>query len=219
MDWIFAGRGHHGTDGPFGRSFERFRRGFGGTGGGFPGGRAFRAARMLSSDDLQLIMLLYLKEKPRHGYEIMKALEEQSSGLYIPSPGVIYPALTYLEEMNYASAQSEGNKKLYSITNEGRAFLKQHSAVAEEILEQLTRFGKKMARMQRQFANEEAELDPDLDDPRKQVRGEMRKLKTEIFDAAHELMHEIRERMGESREGNQRLLDVIQMAIQEIRKK
>ena len=52
---------------------------------------------MLASGDLQLIVLALLQEKPRHGYEIIKALEEHSSGLYTPSPGVVYPALTYLQ--------------------------------------------------------------------------------------------------------------------------
>jgi DNA-binding PadR family transcriptional regulator len=219
MNCDFGKAGRHWGEGPFGRGFERFMGMFGGPAGGFPGGRGFRAARMLSSEDLQLIILLYLNEKPRHGYEIIKALEEQSSGLYTPSPGVVYPALTYLEETNYAGAQSEGNKKLYNITDQGRAFLEQHKAVAEEMMEHLIRFGKKMARMRRHFAEEEAELDPDLDDARKEARGEMRESKFEIFRAAHELMHEVRSRLGESKEDNERVLDVIRRAIQDVRKK
>src|ERR1700722_19474753 len=103
--WNFGGRGHRG---PFGGR-HGFLGHFGGLMGG--GGRGFRAARMLASGDLQLIVLELLKEKPRHGYDIIKELEERSSGIYTPSPGVVYPALTYLEEMSYAASEAEGNKK------------------------------------------------------------------------------------------------------------
>src|SRR5580704_12862436 len=98
--WDFGRGGHgHGHGGPFGG-----RHGFFGRFGGGFGGKGFRAARMLASGDLQLIVLLLLKERPRHGYEIIKELEDRSSGIYTPSPGVVYPALTYLEEMSYATA-------------------------------------------------------------------------------------------------------------------
>src|ERR1700690_2889425 len=104
--------GHHGHGG--------IKSGFLGGFGGFMGaGRAFRAARMLASEDLQLIILALLEEKPRHGYDIIKALEEHSSGLYTPSPGVVYPALTYLEEMGLALSETEGSKRRYRITEAG----------------------------------------------------------------------------------------------------
>src|ERR1700727_2574367 len=86
-------------------------------------GPGMRAAKMLASGDLQLIILMLLSERPRYGYEIIKALEQQSSGIYTPSPGMVYPALTYLEEMGYATASTEGTKKLFSITEEGSAHL------------------------------------------------------------------------------------------------
>ena len=88
------------------------------------GGRGgFRAARMRASGDLQLIVLALLGEKPRHGYEIIKALEEHSSGIYTPSPGVVYPALTYLEEMCYVASETHGNKKLYALSQAGSEHL------------------------------------------------------------------------------------------------
>ena len=74
-----------------------------------------RAGRMLASGDLQLIILALLSMKPRHGYEIIKAIEEHSSGIYTPSPGVVYPALTYLEETGFALSETQGTKKLYRI--------------------------------------------------------------------------------------------------------
>ncbi len=62
------------------------------------GGRAFGMGRKLASVDLQLLILALLSDKPRHGYEIIKALDERSKGFYAPSPGMVYPALTYLEK-------------------------------------------------------------------------------------------------------------------------
>ncbi len=106
-----------------------------GMGGGFlagmdahgrGGGDDFRTGRKLGSGDLQLLLLLLLQENPRHGYELIKAMESRTSGYYTPSPGVIYPALTYLEEIGFASVEAEGNKKLYRITESGTAFLKEN---------------------------------------------------------------------------------------------
>ena len=105
----------------------------------------WRMARMLASGDLQLIILALLTEKPRHGYEIIKAIEEHSSGIYTPSPGVVYPALTYLEEMGYASSEQEGTKKLYQITEAGAEYFRKNHQAADEVLEQLARFGRRMA--------------------------------------------------------------------------
>src|ERR1700735_4750951 len=93
--------GEHHRHGYLGR-----RHGFlGGFSEGF-GGRAMRAGRMLASGDLQLIILALLSDKPRHGYEIIKAIEEHCSGIYTPSPGVVYPALTYLEETGFAVSET-----------------------------------------------------------------------------------------------------------------
>src|SRR5271170_2575215 len=146
----FEGRGRHG----FGRG--RF---FGRFGSGFVGGPGMRAAKMLASGDLQLIILALLSEKPRYGYEIIKQVEGHSSGMYSPSPGMVYPALTYLEEMGYAASESEGTKKLYRITEAGTAYLNQNRASVEETLDQLARFGRKMAEFQKQYAEENEEND------------------------------------------------------------
>jgi DNA-binding PadR family transcriptional regulator len=82
-------------------------------------------------------------------------VEEQSSGVYTPSPGMVYPALTYLEEMSYAVAAAEGTKKLYSITDEGTEHLGKHRAAATELWTQLAIFGRKLAHFRKQFAEEE----------------------------------------------------------------
>ncbi len=86
------------------------------------GGR--RGGRVLDHGDLRLLALQLLQEKPRHGYEIIKAIEERLAGAYSPSPGVVYPTLTLLEELGHATvAASDGGRKLYAVTAEGTAWL------------------------------------------------------------------------------------------------
>src|ERR1700683_1053884 len=103
-------------------------------GGG--GGRTFRLARELASVDLQLLILGLLAEKPRHGYEIIKALDERSKGFYVPSPGMVYPALTYLEEIGHATVVADGARKLYSITDTGKEHLAKHISHADALFAQ-----------------------------------------------------------------------------------
>jgi DNA-binding PadR family transcriptional regulator len=108
-----------------------------------------RARRMLAQGDLRLIALALIAEQPRHGYEIMKVLEDKTAGWYSPSPGMVYPTLTYLEETGYVTAQAEGAKKLYSITAEGRAHLEANRDFVDAVLERLAATGEKIARMRR----------------------------------------------------------------------
>ncbi|WP_454850350.1 PadR family transcriptional regulator [Rhizobium binxianense] len=124
---------------------------------GFRGGGMFgEAARMgmgrkFSAGDLQLVLLALLDEQPRHGYELIKILEERSGGFYVPSPGVIYPALTYLEETGLAEVENEGNKKLYRITETGRRKVEENRTMIEHTLAKLQRIGEKMAFVNRMF--------------------------------------------------------------------
>lgn len=121
--------GEHGRMSHFGR-----RRGLLGSFSDGFGGRGMRAGRMLASGDLQLIILALLNEKPRHGYEIIKAIEEKVGGAYSPSPGVIYPTLTLLEELGYVTVESaEGGKKLYRITETGDAELADRKTIVDGI--------------------------------------------------------------------------------------
>src|SRR6202167_2478902 len=116
--------------------------GFGHGGSGFMGGHGggdFRWARKLGSKDLQLLILSLLGERPAHGYELIKTIEERSGGFYTPSPGMIYPALTYLEEIGQAVVTVDGNRKLYAITEAGQASLDAHREEATTILEALSR--------------------------------------------------------------------------------
>lgn len=101
-------------------------------------GHGMRSRRMFEQGDLRFILLHLLQERPRHGYEIIKALEEQFGGMYSPSPGVIYPTLTLLEELGYATVTaSEAGKKLYGITGEGRAFLDTNRVAVDAALARL----------------------------------------------------------------------------------
>lgn len=129
-------------------------RGHFGPGGGHRGrhgggGDFMRARRMLAQGDLRLIALALIAEQPRHGYEIIKVLEDKTAGWYSPSPGIVYPTLTFLEETGYVTAQAEGAKKLYSITPEGRAHLEENRDFVDAVLERFANIGEKLARMRR----------------------------------------------------------------------
>jgi DNA-binding PadR family transcriptional regulator len=87
-------------------------------------GRGGRMGRFFDHGDLRFVVLKLIAEKPSHGYELIKAVETAAGGAYTPSPGVIYPTLTLLEELGYITVgDAGGGKKLYTITDEGEAFL------------------------------------------------------------------------------------------------
>ena len=121
------GRGAHdgfGREGRFGRHWR--------------GGYEPRDGRPFDSGDLRLVILAMLAEKPRHGYEIIKALGERVGGDYSPSPGVVYPTLSMIEDMGYAtSAQEQGGRKFYTLTPEGEAFLAENKAQVDAIFARL----------------------------------------------------------------------------------
>ncbi len=121
------------------------RGGWFGFGGGGAAGFEFRSGRKLSSAELQLVLLALIKERPRHGYDLIKAIDEKSGGFYVPSPGVIYPALTYLEEAGEVVAEAEGSRKLYSLTDAGKARLTKRREEADELLARLDAIGRRMA--------------------------------------------------------------------------
>jgi DNA-binding PadR family transcriptional regulator len=99
--------------------------------GGFFGGRG---GRMFGHGDLRLVLLSLIADKPRHGYDLIRAIEEKFGGAYAPSPGAVYPTLTLLEEQDYIVAEAmSGTKKLYQITDAGRAFLDEHAVALKGI--------------------------------------------------------------------------------------
>jgi DNA-binding PadR family transcriptional regulator len=97
---------------------------------------------MFEQGDLKYVILKLLEEKPRHGYDIMKELEEKSGGAYAPSAGTVYPTLQLLEDLGYASVTpEEGGKKIFSITDAGRQYLAQNKSTVEDIFERLADVG------------------------------------------------------------------------------
>lgn len=137
-----------------GRGRWRGGHGWGGR-HGFGGGDFMRAGRMLAQGDLRFIALALIAEQPRHGYDIIKQLEEKTSGWYSPSPGIVYPTLTYLEEAGYLTSQADGAKKLYTITDAGRGYLEENREIIEAVMNRLAYIGKKAEHMRRRFGEEE----------------------------------------------------------------
>ena len=200
----FMGRHHHGRHG-----FGRFGGGFMDDGG--PGGRGMRMGRKVASGDLQLLVLALLADKPRHGYEIIKALEERSKGFYTPSPGMVYPALTYIEEIGYATVAADGARKLYHITANGQAQLDENRSVVDSMFAQFERVGEKMERMRRAFSSDEnAPESADLGAGRrgsKELLSARRELKSALCAAA------------ESPQEEERVAEILRRAAAEIRSK
>lgn len=125
---MFRHHKHEHLERRYGRDpFEFHRRGFGGRHEHF----GWRHGRIFDTGDLRFIILRLVADKPRHGYEIIKDIEEQLGGSYSPSPGVVYPTLTLLEELGYVAVTPIGAKKQYSITAEGAAFLADNRTSAE----------------------------------------------------------------------------------------
>ena len=178
-----------------------------------------RGGKVLGSQDLQLIILALLSEKPRHGYEIIKQVEEHSSGMYSPSPGMVYPALQYLEEGGYAASESEGAKKLYRITEAGSKHLNENRAAVEETLDQLAQFGKRMARFQKQFVEEEDERETFEGDPRHGIRADWRQAKREFRELRNDLKAALYEKLDASPEERKRVFAILRRAVDEIRSK
>ena len=125
--------GPRGRRGPFGGDWGFGPGPMGGPWG--PGGPGEPGrGRVFGHGALKFVILSLLAEKPRHGYEIIKELEERVGGAYSPSPGTIYPTLSLLEDMGYArSATEEGSRKVYEITDEGRRHLEENRPVVDQI--------------------------------------------------------------------------------------
>jgi DNA-binding PadR family transcriptional regulator len=197
---------------------RRWRRHFGGGFGGrhgMGGGEMMRAGRMLAQGDLRLIALALIAEQPRHGYEIIKLLEDRTAGWYSPSPGIVYPTLTYLEEAGYVTAQAEGAKKLYSITEEGRAHLAENRDFVDAVLERLSTIGEKATRIREHFAR------PEYDEEHRGGRGrdDERASVPPLVRAALENLRDVAARQIEADEDAEtKIVEVLARAAQEMKK-
>jgi DNA-binding PadR family transcriptional regulator len=115
---------------------------------GMQGGGRRGGGRLLGHGDLKLLLLALIEQQPRHGYELIRTIEEMFHGQYSPSPGAIYPTLTMLEELGHASVETEqGNRKLYAITDEGRAFLAENRAAVDAMTERTKHSARLIAKL------------------------------------------------------------------------
>lgn len=213
--------------------------------GGFGGN--FRIGRMLASGDLRLVALFLIEQQPRHGYDLIKAVEEKSHGFYSPSPGIVYPALTFLEEAGYVTSAAEGNKKLYTITDEGRAHLADNREAIESTLDFLGKAGARMGEWRERmaspdfpFSHEQAEKfrdmgrqgwpfgerghdapppppRPDRPDRPERPDRDMADVAPEVNEARKALKKAIKEAIRRGPEDEQRVAEILRRAAQEIR--
>jgi DNA-binding PadR family transcriptional regulator len=132
----FADR-HHGHS-------HRGRPG-GGHGDGSSGG--MRRQRMFDGGELRLVLLKLIADEPRHGYELIKSVEDLTGGGYAPSPGTIYPTLTMLNELGHVASEDTGNgRKKFTITPDGAAYLAEHAEAADTLIGKLSAMGEEHKR-------------------------------------------------------------------------
>lgn len=101
------------------------------------GSRGRRRRQWFGSGDMKYVILKVLRERPMHGYEVMKELEEQTSGCYKPSPGTVYPTLQWLEDEGLVESEEREGKKVYKITEAGLTFLDEHKSTVEDIFDRV----------------------------------------------------------------------------------
>jgi DNA-binding PadR family transcriptional regulator len=163
------GGGFGGGRGGFGEGFGGGRGGPGGPrGGGGPGGGpgGGRRKRLFDQAELQALLLALIAQGPRHGYELIREIEALSGGDYAPSPGVVYPALIYMEETGLiAQVSGDTVRKAFEVTDEGRAKVEADAALTTELKERLTA-----------LAAQRDKVDP------APVRRAFHALKTAVFD-------------------------------------
>jgi len=135
--WKHFRGGRHGFFAEMGEVWGRHGQRFGGDFGG----------RLFDNGELRFVILQLISEKPSYGYEIIKAIGERLSGVYAPSPGVVYPTLTMLEEEGLATVTStDGAKKLYAVTEAGREELKNNKTLVDAILSRIEKVGSAFGR-------------------------------------------------------------------------
>src|SRR5215469_10642254 len=154
--------------------FGEGRRGFRGRWGG--------GMRMFGAGDLRYVILQLISEKPSHGYEIIKSIQERLGGTYAPSPGIVYPMLTMLEEMGWASSVTEGTRKLYSITEEGSKALAENKAVVDALFA-------RMDTVRAQYATQRPQqIERAVENLRMALRMKMGSLTTEQIHAITDIL-------------------------------
>ena len=110
-------------------------------GGGRGDGSGGRRGRMFDGGELKLVLLKLIEEAPRHGYDLIREIEDRTGGAYAPSPGVIYPTLTLLDDMGLIDATAEGSRKQFAITDAGKAELAEKAAEVQALIDRLAEMG------------------------------------------------------------------------------
>ena len=124
-----------------GFDFGGFSMEFGRPGGGGREGSG-RSRRMFDGGELRLVLLKLIADEPRHGYDLIREIESMTGGAYAPSPGVVYPTLTMLDEMGLVEEQrSEGAKKRFAATEEGRRHLDENGEAVAALMQRLAQLG------------------------------------------------------------------------------
>src|ERR1700761_468265 len=188
---MWHSRNHEKSDdyrhcGPRGRHFPGGFGRFGGRGHGDGAGGYGRRRGLYDSEELRLVLLSLIAEQPRHGYDLIREIEERTGGAYAPSPGVIYPTLTMLQDMGLiAESDAAGTRKVYAATPEGTAHLDQNRHATDELL----------ARMSELKAAQKGDVAP--------VRRAMRTLHAALAEKlaradGDEAMHKIAELLDET---------------------
>lgn len=180
---------------------------------GFGGdGRGFTRGRRVSADDLQLMLLGLLEQSPSHGYELIKALGTLSNGFYTPSPGMVYPALTYLEELGYATVEQDGAKKRYHLAEPGKAHLEANRSRLTLMFNRFKHIARKMDWMRQAWSGEPRNLGPEGQDMR---TGWL----PEFVETRHALRQALLDRTDASPAEQRRIAAILARATDEINAK
>jgi DNA-binding PadR family transcriptional regulator len=171
---------------------------------------ALKKGMLLNSGELQLVTLHLLSQHPSHGYQIIKSVGELTSGVYAPSPGMVYPALTRIEKLSYAVSVIEGGKKLFRITKGGVSFLNANREQLNEVLSRIDFLGRKMAFMQKHLAQDQ------MADER---WGATSKENAEFHDLRQEFKAALFEKLNALPEEKARIMKIMRDAIDKIRSK
>ena len=160
---------------------------------------SFLRGRKFGADELQILLLTLLKDQASYGYELIKTLTEKSGGFYTPSPGVIYPALTYLEDVGHVTVQQEGNRKRYAINEQGEGWLTDNQALAEALLAKLALFAR-----QSETVN--------------QAMFEQRQpFESSLMQAIHELRSQLHSYHGSDAETQQQIATILQQTLAQLK--
>lgn len=160
---------------------------------------SFLRGRKFGADELQILLLSLLKEQASYGYELIKILTEKSGGFYTPSPGVIYPALTYLEDVGHVTAQQEGNRKRYAINQQGEGWLTDNQAIAAALLAKLALFAQQSETMNQVIDEQRQPFEPSL------------------MQALHELRSQLHNFHGSDAETQRQVATILQQTLTQLK--